>query len=171
MKPYDTLIYIGRFQGFHNGHLDSIIQASALCSKLIILVGAATELNERNPYSPVIVSEDVRSIVRLENSRLNGCLIQVSTLDDNPSNEVWINSLKDFVTLSNATGIVGYEKDASSSYLKWFGDVLTHIPLEPYRYKQELLNATDIRAAAQRKDYEYLTPRVHPIIFKRITQC
>ena len=48
----DYLIYIGRFQPLHQGHLRTIGQALELAAKLIIIVGSARQSRSyENPWS------------------------------------------------------------------------------------------------------------------------
>jgi len=47
-----TGLFIGRFQPFHNGHLDAINQILKECDKIIIGIGSSQENNtEENPFS------------------------------------------------------------------------------------------------------------------------
>ena len=52
MPHYDTLIYIGRFQPFHRGHLHMVQGALAHADHLIILCGSAdVARSSRNPWT------------------------------------------------------------------------------------------------------------------------
>ncbi len=51
-KKYDTLVLIGRFQPFHNAHLEIVKRATALCDRLIIVVGSSRQPRTyKNPFS------------------------------------------------------------------------------------------------------------------------
>ncbi len=52
MASYDYLIYIGRFQPFHKGHLQTIRHALTLTDKLIVIVGSARAARTfENPWT------------------------------------------------------------------------------------------------------------------------
>ena len=40
-KKYDTLVFIGRFQPFHNAHLEIIEYAMEISKKVIVIVGSS----------------------------------------------------------------------------------------------------------------------------------
>jgi bifunctional NMN adenylyltransferase/nudix hydrolase len=49
---YDFLVYIGRFQPFHNGHKSVIDKALQLSRRVIVLIGSAGEPRTlRNPWT------------------------------------------------------------------------------------------------------------------------
>ena len=51
-KEYDHLVFIGRFQPFHNGHKHVIDTALKLAKHVIVLVGSSnTSPNTRNPFT------------------------------------------------------------------------------------------------------------------------
>ena len=51
-KKYDTLVLIGRFQPFHNAHLEIIKRSTALCDKLIVITGSAAQPRTyKNPFT------------------------------------------------------------------------------------------------------------------------
>ncbi|MGB3620855.1 MAG: adenylyltransferase/cytidyltransferase family protein, partial [Ketobacter sp.] len=51
--PYDFLVFIGRFQPFHKGHLSVIEAGLKQAKQLIILCGSAHQpRSARNPWSP-----------------------------------------------------------------------------------------------------------------------
>ncbi len=52
MDLFDYLVFIGRFQPFHNGHRDVVLHALKRTRKLIILVGSAdTPRTTKNPFT------------------------------------------------------------------------------------------------------------------------
>ena len=51
-KKYDYLVFIGRFQPFHNGHKRVIDHALELSKKVIVLVGSVDQPRcTRNPFT------------------------------------------------------------------------------------------------------------------------
>lgn len=153
MKKHDA-IFIGRFQPFHAGHLSVVKQAllNPNVENLRILVGSANKCrNVKNPLdyqtrARIIMESIKESIGAAPLSR-----IQIYPLDDyiyQP--QKWIADVQ-ALTLPTYTSpmakfIYGYEKDASSYYLKCFPE-LEYIAVDPYYYNGKILNATDLREA------------------------
>lgn len=50
-KEHKLGLYVGRFQGLHNGHCSAIDILSRKCERVLVLIGSAQESNTtRNPY-------------------------------------------------------------------------------------------------------------------------
>ena len=54
-KEFDFAVFIGRFQPFHQGHLQVIQSGLAQADKLIVLIGSSWQA--RNPRNPWLHSE------------------------------------------------------------------------------------------------------------------
>lgn len=51
-KPYNVLVFIGRFQPFHNGHKRVIDRALELADNVLVLVGSSNRSRSiRNPFT------------------------------------------------------------------------------------------------------------------------
>jgi bifunctional NMN adenylyltransferase/nudix hydrolase len=143
---YDYLVFIGRFEPFHNGHAAIARLALRQAQKLIFLVGSAdTPRTIRNPWSVAERTVMIRSALADAAERLIFC-----PLRDHLYNEAsWIAAVQRTVTEAikedggNAEaniGLIGQEKDASSYYLAQF----PQWPLIDVR-KTETMSATDLR--------------------------
>lgn len=55
-NTYDTGLVIGRFQPPHFGHLFLMMQALKVCDKIVIGIGSANVINDKNPF-PVNIRE------------------------------------------------------------------------------------------------------------------
>jgi bifunctional NMN adenylyltransferase/nudix hydrolase len=63
-KSFDFLIFIGRFQPFHQGHLSVVRQGLHQAQQVIILIGSAHRpRNTRDPWTFEERAEMVRSAV------------------------------------------------------------------------------------------------------------
>ena len=60
-KQYDYLVFIGRFQPFHNGHASVITKALELANKVIVLAGSANR--PRYWYNPFTFDERKQTIL------------------------------------------------------------------------------------------------------------
>ena len=140
--PYLASVFIGRFQPFHKGHLNSIQMALKHSEKLIIILGSyRMSASLRAPWSS---EERIEMIQSCLNSSQLKRIHFVQVRDRLYCEEMWINNI--IGEVSKITGnkgsvaIIGHEKDSSSYYLK----VFPHWKfLETGNY--EGINATDIR--------------------------
>lgn len=143
---FDYLVFIGRFEPFHNGHAFVARHALTRACKLIVLVGSAqTPRTLRNPWSASERSVMIRAALDDVGDRLI-----LSSIRDHLYNEAqWIAGVQravadamiaDGAPSSARVGLVGQDKDASSYYLAEF----PQWPLVDVR-RSETLSATDLR--------------------------
>ena len=144
---FDYLVFIGRFEPFHNGHAAVARHALARAKKLIFLIGSAdTPRTTRNPWT---VAERAVMIQAALGDGVEGRLI-IRPLRDHLYNESqWIagvqRAVADAIQTDNGkpeatVGLVGMDKDASSYYLKEF----PQWPLVDVQHT-ETLSATELR--------------------------
>lgn len=123
---FDYLVFIGRFEPFHNGHAAVARHALARAKKFIFLVGSAdTPRSIRNPWT--VAERAVMIQAALDG--LDGRLI-IRPLRDHLYNESqWIAGVQrtvadairgDGMDGEATVGLIGMDKDASSYYLKEF---------------------------------------------------
>lgn len=128
---YDTIIYIGRFQPFHNAHLETIMHAMSLAYRVIVVVGSANQpIDEDNPFTEEERIEVIRESIH------DACIerkIPVDNLEDRVQfvsieNEVYNNGgwgiavatlVEPLLTGPNVK-LIGYNKDETSFYLTMF---------------------------------------------------
>ena len=128
-KPYDFLVFIGRFQPFHKGHLAVIEAGLQQAEQMIILCGSAHQpRSSRNPWTVAEREAMIRGAV----SAADSSRIQVAPLMDIVYNdESWVRNVQatvnGIVTAQYATphrkpsiGLIGHSKDQSSYYLNLF---------------------------------------------------
>lgn len=155
---YDSLVFIGRFNPFHAGHYHVAKQALKLAENLIFVIGSHDRTRDtRNPFTTAERTVIIRSAFADDavHDRLHFCPIVDYTYND----ERWIAAIQSAVTSVAYTvnkkfgmpkiGLIGYEKDHSSYYLKKFPNWdLVHI--EP----EKKLSATDLRQLIFRTYWE-----------------
>lgn len=153
MKKYDTMVFIGRFQPVHTAHKEIIIRASFLASQVIVIIGSSFQPRTyKNPFT----ESDRQNMLRhaLLSQVDPTCTIHyVPVMDARYNDERWVSSVQESVAMltqpSGKIGIIGYEKDSTSFYLKLF-------PQWKYERIAEFLegplHATDIRDIYFRKD-------------------
>lgn len=144
---YEYLIFIGRFEPFHNGHAAVARHALMRARKVIFLVGSAeTPRTVKNPWT---VAERAVMIQAALGDAAKDRLI-VCPLRDHLYNESqWIAGVQRTVAeairadggaAESRTGLIGMDKDASSYYLKEF----PQWPLVDVKHT-ETLSATELR--------------------------
>jgi bifunctional NMN adenylyltransferase/nudix hydrolase len=154
---YDYLVFIGRFQPFHSGHAHVAKEALKLSDKLIFVIGSHDK--PRDTRNPLTTAERISIIKRdldwkasaiLANNRL----FFAPQVDYTYNDEKWIAAIQSAVEAivvqtypgrwstgeTPRVGIVGFDKDHSSYYLKKFPQWKLEA-IEP----KNALNATDIR--------------------------
>lgn len=128
-KPFEFLVFIGRFQPLHVGHLAVIHQALEQADKVIVLIGSAWQPRSvRNPWTYAEREAMVRACVQgAESHRL-----LIAPLMDIPYNdEAWVRNVQatvhGLVTAHHGQphrrariGLIGHSKDHTSFYLKLF---------------------------------------------------
>jgi bifunctional NMN adenylyltransferase/nudix hydrolase len=123
---YDYLVFIGRFEPFHNGHAAVARYALTRAKKLIFLVGSAdTPRTIKNPWSVAERAVMIQSAMHEAAERLI-----VRPLRDHLYNEsLWIADVQRTVAeaikadggqAQASVALIGQDKDASSYYLREF---------------------------------------------------
>ncbi|MGD9584293.1 MAG: bifunctional nicotinamide-nucleotide adenylyltransferase/Nudix hydroxylase [Lysobacterales bacterium] len=126
LMDYDYLVFIGRFEPFHNGHAAVARFALTRAKKLIFLVGSAdTPRTTKNPWSVSERAVMIQSALHAFVDRLIVC-----PLRDHLYNESqWIAGVQRTVAeaiqsdrgdAAARVGLIGKDKDASSYYLSEF---------------------------------------------------
>ncbi len=144
MKKYDTLVYIGRFQPFHNGHLEVVKTALELCNTLIIIVGSANQPSTyKNPWSAAERIDMIWGAISDLADPRKGRVCIFSNRDTRYDDYSWANRIEGIVGPNRGKiGIIGHKKDESSFYLDMFPKwAVEEVP------SFENINATSIREA------------------------
>ena len=129
MEKYDNIVFIGRFQPLHNGHLNTIKKALLLANKrVIILVGSVNGPRTfKNPFTFKQRQKIICETIKFEDDIKHNWekSYHVFPIKDHPYNDsVWINSVQEQVAniigTNETVAIIGSHKDKSSKYLDWF---------------------------------------------------
>ena len=143
---FDYLVFIGRFEPFHNGHAAVARHALGRARKLIFLVGSAdTPRTIKNPWTVAERAVMIQSALESDTERLI-----IRPLRDHLYNEsLWIANVQRTVAEAiradggdarARVGLIGQDKDASSYYLREF----PQWSLVDVRHT-ETLSATELR--------------------------
>lgn len=123
-RQFDYLVFIGRFQPFHQGHHHVVMQALAHADRVIVLIGSANA--PRTPKNPFTADERrtmiLNSFGEIERERIHCVPINDATYNDNK----WLIGVQRAITsmtgdsAQKRIGIIGHTKDESSYYLHLF---------------------------------------------------
>ncbi|MDR5865756.1 bifunctional nicotinamide-nucleotide adenylyltransferase/Nudix hydroxylase [Halomonas koreensis] len=123
---FDCLVFIGRFQPPHLGHLAVIHEALKRARQVIVLVGSAWQARSlRNPWR---FEERRRMLTSAFDDQDNARLEIVPLLDALYNNDVWVRDVqrkvRDLASPSQARlpriGLIGASRGQSSYYLSLF---------------------------------------------------
>ncbi|USN14833.1 bifunctional NMN adenylyltransferase/nudix hydrolase [Brevundimonas phage vB_BpoS-Domovoi] len=150
-KKPDVMVFIGRFQPLHNGHLDVIAQALSAAERLIILVGSANLARDtRNPFTYEERAALIRTAIEQKFGAETADRVVVCPVPDSPYElQEWIETVQMTVKMNTVPfvrptiNLTGHDRDETSFYLKLF-------PQWPYAGAE---GATDLNASALRADY------------------
>ena len=120
-KKYDTLVLIGRFQPFHNAHLEIIKRATALCDQLVVVTGSA---NQPRTYKNPFTSEERAVMIRYATMGLSIRVAIEANPDTIYNDQAWAVRVQALVARHTNPGdkiaVIGHKKDESSFYLDMF---------------------------------------------------
>lgn len=164
---YDFLVFIGRFQPVHIGHIDVIRHALQLSKYVVVLVGSSNQ--PRTPKNPWSCYE--REAMLIEALGEDAERVVVKFLHDQKYNDQkWAAGVQELVdeatfnTNHPRIGIIGHTKDESSYYLKLFPqwDLIEH-------KMNEEVNATDLRSLMfEGKNVKYLKGVLPQNVFEEV---
>lgn len=165
VEKFDYLVFLGRFQPVHIGHVEVIETALKLAKQVIVVVGSANQ--PRTIKNPWTAPERINMI----RESINSDRISYTSVPDQQYNDQrWVASVQLAVqnVMSNRgwtdktrVGIVGHHKDESSFYLKLFPqwELVDH-------EMNETINATDLRALFfEQKHVKYLQSIMPPAAY------
>lgn len=121
-KKYDLIVYIGRFQPFHNGHKAVIDKASQLAYNVLVLVGSSrASKSPKNPFSVLERMDMIRA-----GATANAHLHLDHIRDFKHNHDLWVERTGEVVAKhaerlgAKNIAIIGYDKDHTSFYLNYF---------------------------------------------------
>lgn len=143
-KAFAGAVYVGRFQPPHAAHVGSVVQALSRAERVLVLLGSANLARSvKNPWSASERAQMLRGALR--EAGADPRRVSFRPLPDRFDTERWaadVRAVAAEVFGAVDMALVGFEKDDSSAYLRWFpGWSRLAVPEVPG------LNATDIRRA------------------------
>jgi bifunctional NMN adenylyltransferase/nudix hydrolase len=151
-----TAVLIGRFQPPHRAHLALIRQALESAEELVLVLGSARSARTvRNPLTDAERAGLIAELLGKQGVDLRR--VRLEAVPDFFYNlPLWVQAVRRVVGAERAT-LHGFEKDASSFYLRLFPDW----GFAPPRF-QSGLNAGDVREALYAGDWQAVERAVTP---------
>ena len=158
-KKFDTLVFIGRMQPFHNGHKAVIDKALENAHEVVVVLGSCFQpRSTKNPFAFEERKAMIESVYKDEfnysgaQGRIKMPRVKVVPVMDYPYDDnAWVSAVQNAVNGAVASsgwtdfpkkiGLIGHSKDSSSYYLKIFPQWRNHVEVE----NVDGINATDIR--------------------------
>ncbi len=151
----DALVFIGRFQPFHNGHKAVIETALEQAKEVVVVVGSSfAARNIRNPFTfqerkamiEACFTEPQHFTYEGAQGRVKIPRVKVVPVSDYPYDDnKWVNAIQkivdETVPYAKDVGLIGHSKDSTSYYLNIFPRWKNHVEVEDVGG----INATDIR--------------------------
>ena len=124
---HKAVVYIGRFQPFHNGHLALLLRALELGEKVVVVLGSSfRSRNTKNPLTWQERSAMIRlAVPEQHRDRVHFVPVRDYYGTGTEGDERWVNAVR--AGVARAVGdadrniaLIGHFKDASSYYLNHF---------------------------------------------------
>jgi len=166
-KKYDIIVYIGRFQPLHNGHANINQKISQLAKKVVVIIGSKSNpVTVKNPWSYDERVEMIQNSTHVQYMKIHG--VEDYVYDD----YTWIKKVTEIVESESnpdaKIAIAGYNKDESSTYLKYFPQ-WDLVEQPAYKVYGNLINATDIRNEIFQGKFHHVQTILPPFVATSVT--
>lgn len=152
---HDVLVFIGRFQPFHNGHKAVIETALKQAKEVVVVVGSSfAARNIRNPFTFEERKSMIEAVFPMESQPMvstfgniqDGPRLHIVPVSDYPYDDnKWIaaiqRAVKQAAPNAKDIGLIGHSKDSTSYYLNIFPRWENHVEVP----NVDNISATDIR--------------------------
>ena len=120
-KPFDYLVFIGRFQPFHIAHQEVINIALTLSQNVILVLGSAqNERSLKNPFSAGEREQMIRGAYPQAQQQYLHFVSIIDFYDDVKWTKAVTDGVNALVSNDSKVGLIGHFKDESSYYLRLF---------------------------------------------------
>lgn len=164
-KKYETAVIIGRFQPFHCGHEVILKRALDIAEEVVVVIGSANQArNIKNPFTASERESMVWSCVDNSQAHRVRCVAVEDTLYHENG---WFTSVHRAVGAfpDSRVAVLGYEKDASSYYLKSFPN-WDFVDIGGYtKSNGHVIDATKIRELMFERHTHYVEPVVPRAVY------
>jgi bifunctional NMN adenylyltransferase/nudix hydrolase len=126
---YKLAVYIGRFQPYHRGHYQTLMEGFKLAPKVLVLVGSIYK--ERTLKNPFFFEERKQMILDSVVPPTSVHSLKVESIIEYPSDVVWANNVDDIVKkyekYNDRITLIGDYTDPDSKYIDLFGWTISSV--------------------------------------------
>jgi len=127
MKKYDYVLYIGRFQPVHSGHLETITKAFYQTKNVIVVIGSANQApTPKNPWPVEQRKEMINSLLNIIHPDSGSKLHFIPMEDRLYNDDKWLTYLQmkiEELVCNGSMAIIGHDKGDSGYIKQCFPDV------------------------------------------------
>ena len=150
-KEYDYIVYIGRFQPFHDGHMTTLEAAFEKAKKVIIVIGSSNAAP--NPKNPLTADQRVDMILASVSTHPNKTDMVFVPVEDrwykpHKWTEFVQSAVSDIAGHGKKIALIGHDKDPSSYYLREEFPMWDFVETGPYIKERNIgtvVSATKVR--------------------------
>lgn len=187
MQNYDYIVYIGRFQPFHNGHLATLSKALRIGQRVVVVLGSTNSPRTfKNPWTCTEREIMIRSCL----SAAENDLVEFVAVEDRLyNNDKWlvnvrtevnriITATRPYIRISDEDrndprykfkiAIIGHNKDETSFYTREFPDwtvIETGAHIKERNSRGKPVGSTMIRFLAFTDELGYVESNVPPAVY------
>ena len=177
MKSYDYVIYIGRFEPPHSGHLETISKAFFYTENVIIVVGSANAApTPKNPWSAETRIEMINSLLNIIHPNIGAKIHFIPMEDRLYKDSKWLAYLQGEVSKligNKSMAIIGHDK-GDSGYLKQCFPGVDFIDTGPYIKEAgaagKVVSASKIRELMFDGDVGYTASNLPAPIYRKLEE-
>lgn len=177
MKTYDYVIYIGRFEPVHSGHLKTITKAFHYTKNVIVVIGSANAApTPKNPWSAETRIEMINSLLNIIRPNINSELNFVPMEDRLYNDDKWLAYLQSAISgfvRGGTVAIIGHNK-GDSDYIKECFPDMEFIDTGPYIKEAneagKVVSASKIRQLMFEGDVGYTASNLPVPIYKQLEE-
>lgn len=166
-------VILARFQPIHNGHLELIKTAIKENDKVLIIIGSADKIGERNPIPSNIrynlVSEAVNALPSKDAEKCSITLLDDLSSEEDNSHDWGFYLYANIVKFINQPNFTIYYSDGFEIITKWFpGYILRNFVSLKLIARNSIHNgvsATQVRNAILNKNYDSIKNLVPKNVF------
>ena len=165
-KQFDAIVFNGRFQPLHLGHIDVIRRAGELAEKVFVIVGSSHQPRSfKNPFT----FRERKQLILKSCSGLVESLRVIPNYDTLNNDDTWADNVYRLVSeeteYNDKIAIIGHKKDDSSFYLDMFPKwELVKVPLfnnlsaTPIREQYFKYHGENYGPGCNPKNYSHVAP-------------
>lgn len=124
-NTYDTGLVIGRFQPPHFGHLFLMMQALRVCDRIVIGIGSANVINDKNPFPVNIREQLLREAIH--DLGIASRVARIVKLNDFNNDQLWFENT--LLQVGQFNVVIGNNEDGVNRVFKERGIPAIGTPL------------------------------------------